>query len=348
MKHVRIVGTLALSLALAACGGGNTTTPPPPPPSPAAPDTSPPTIVSVSPSSGATGVAKDANIVVTFSEAMNQASAQAAFQSSTIGATTINWNAAGTEMTVNPNADLDYTTTGKTYSYSITTTATDKAGNALASNFDGSFKTFKRISTTITATQFGEISNAQILLATSVDIQVGDQINNTSRRGFVGFDLSSLPADLIPANVEVARVKMFINSPIQGTPFTDLFPPSNCSGTFCILLGKSVVLEHVNFGATLTGSAYETTPISTDVRGLTDDAPCLTFCLIQGTTTGLNSDSVLEWVRDDLTNKASRGNRSQLRIRFPIATNSDNASDFIAVSTVAPNKPFLAVTYLIP
>ena len=57
---------------------------------------------------------------------------------------------------------------------------------------------------------------------------------------------------------------------------------------------------------------------------------------------------MLEWVRDDLTNKASRGNRSQLRIRFPIATNSDNASDFIAVSTVAPNKPFLVVTYLIP
>ncbi len=118
-------------------------------PTPDPGDTTPPSIVSVTPASGQTGVAKDANIVVTFSEAMNQASAQSAFQSSELGAGTITWNAGGTVMTVNPNADLTYTSSGKSYSFQITTTATDLKGNALSTPASVTFKTFRQLSATL-------------------------------------------------------------------------------------------------------------------------------------------------------------------------------------------------------
>ena len=340
-----IAATLSLGLALTSCGGGQT--PAPVPVLPPVSDTTSPSVVSVTPVSGAIGVSKDASVVVTFSEPMNQASAHTAFQSANLGASTFSWNADGTTLTVNPNLDLEYSSSGKTYDYSVTTTATDKVGNALGSTFAGNFKTFKRVTASLTATAFGEIDNAQTVLSTSADIKVGDQTNNSSRRGFVGFDLSSLPATLAPANLEVARVKMYVNSPIVGSPFSKLFPPTTCT-PFCILVGKSVMLEHIYFGNSVAPSAYGINPLSNEVRGLTDDTPCTgpLLCLFQGTSTGWNSDNVLEWVRDDLTERSSRANKSQLRIRFPKDTNADNLADYIAISTNS--KPYLSVTYLIP
>ena len=333
----------SISLALTSCGGG---TPTPPP----VVDTTAPGVVSVTPSSGATGVSKDANVVVTFSEPMNQASAQAAFQSASLGTNTITWNANGTVMTVNPNADLEYTSSGKTYTFSVTTTATDKAGNALSSASEGSFKTFKRIITNVLnkASTNAEINNTNTVSGATADIQVGDAANNSSKRGFVGFDLSTLPADLVPANIESARVKMYVEA-IVGQPFTQLFPPSNCSGGFCFLLGKSVVLEHVSYGNTVAASAYDITPLSSEVRGLSDDTPCggLLLCLFSGTVQGWNSDNVTAWVKDDVQNRVARGNNSQYRLKFPIATNGDNSVDRIEVKTDA-SKPFIQVTYLIP
>ena len=313
-----------------------------------APDTTAPTIVSVSPSSGADGVAKDANIVVTFSEAMNQASAQAAFQSADLGASTITWSAGGTIMTVNPNADLTYTASGKSYSFQVTNTATDLAGNPLSNPSSVTFKTFRQLSASlpIKATTVGEISNTFAVNSVALDILVGDQNNNTSRRGFVGFDISSLPAALNPNNVLSARLRMFVNSPIQGTPFTDLFP--SCSGLLCALQGKSVVLEHVAYGNTIAGSAYNIAPLSADVRGLTDETPCATIiCLFVGTSTGWNASDISPWLKDDLTNRAARGNLSEVRLKFPIDTNGDSSADYIAVSNAA-NKAQLIVTYLIP
>ncbi|AZI41723.1 hypothetical protein EHF33_02320 [Deinococcus psychrotolerans] len=315
-----------------------------------APDTTAPTIVSVSPANAATGVAKDANIVVTFSEPMNQASAQAAFQSADVGASTITWSAGGTVMTVNPNADLAYTAAGKSYGFQVTNTATDLAGNALSNPANATFKTYKQLSATlpIKATSVGEISNTFAVNSVIGDILVGDFTNNTSRRGFVGFDISSLPSGLDPNNVLSARLRMYVNSPIVGTPFTNLFPASSCSGLFCVLLGKSVVLEHVTYGNTIVGSAYNIAPLSTDVRGLTDETPCGSgICFFVGTTTGWNASDISPWLKDDLTNRAARGNLSEVRMKFPIDTNGDNASDYIAISNNA-NKAQLVVTYLIP
>lgn len=335
----------ALTLSLSACGGSNPALPPPDPG-----DSTEPSIVSVTPAGSASGVAKDANIVVTFSEAMNQASAQAAFQSADLGASTITWDAAGKVMTVNPNADLTYTSTGKIYSFQITDTATDLKGNKLSNPSNTSFKTFRQLSATlpVKASTVGEISNTFAVNLVTLDILVGDQANNTSRRGFVGFDLSGLPAGLDPSNIVAARVRMFVNSPIVGTPFADLF--QSCSPQTCLFLGKSVAMEHVAYGSSIAGSAYGTTPLTTDVRGLTDETPCTgtIICLFVGTTTGWNASDISPWLKDDLVNRAARGNLSEVRLSFPKDTNGDSSADYIAVSNAGATKAQLVVTYLIP
>lgn len=101
------------------------------------PDTTPPSIVSVSPPDGATGVAVDSNLAIGFSEPMNQASVEAAFQSA-LGAVNLHWNAEGTVLTLDPKSDLEG---GKDYSFSIAASAKDRAGNGLKNPGSFSFKT---------------------------------------------------------------------------------------------------------------------------------------------------------------------------------------------------------------
>ena len=91
-----------------------------------------PTVAAVSPADGATGVATGANVSVGFSEAMNTASAQAAFslvRSSDGAAVSGTFAWSGDTMTFDPSSSL---TAGAEYTARLTTGAKDKAGNALA------------------------------------------------------------------------------------------------------------------------------------------------------------------------------------------------------------------------
>jgi len=95
-------------------------------------DTTPPTIISVSPSGGATGVPVTTTISVTFSEAMNTASAEAAFSITPSVAGTFSW--VENTMTFTPITNLAHSTT---YTVTISATATDMAGNGLDGNENG-------------------------------------------------------------------------------------------------------------------------------------------------------------------------------------------------------------------
>ncbi len=98
-------------------------------------DTTPPTVVSTTPASGATGVSASSNVVATFSEAMNPSSittssftlrqqvvAQIYLQSYHILAHT---------ATLNPSANL---AAGTKYTATISTAVTDVAGNHLVAD----------------------------------------------------------------------------------------------------------------------------------------------------------------------------------------------------------------------
>lgn len=91
-------------------------------------DTLPPSLISSSPVNGAADVALNANLSFTFSEAMNQATTEAALSFSPTVACSFSWNGAGDKLTCNPDSDLAAATT---YSVSISTGAQDLASNPL-------------------------------------------------------------------------------------------------------------------------------------------------------------------------------------------------------------------------
>jgi hypothetical protein len=96
------------------------------------PDVTPPTVIARSPASGATGIDPAANVAATFSEDMNAATITAAsvtLSGPTSVAATISYNAAIRTVTLDPNADLDPTST---YTVQLSGAITDSAGNPLA------------------------------------------------------------------------------------------------------------------------------------------------------------------------------------------------------------------------
>lgn len=104
-------------------------------------DTTAPTVSSTDPASGASGVALNKKIAVTFSEAMDPLTITSANVTVTApGGVSVAGAVgfAGTTMTFTPSATLAPNTM---FSVAITTGVKDLAGNALASNFASSFTT---------------------------------------------------------------------------------------------------------------------------------------------------------------------------------------------------------------
>ncbi len=118
-----------------------TTTPP-------GPDTTPPTVTSFSPAAGAANVNADANVTVTFSEAMNAASVNGSTvelrdPSNALVSATVSYNAASLTATLDPTATL---AAGVTYTARVRGGGTDPrvkdvAGNALAADVTWTFTT---------------------------------------------------------------------------------------------------------------------------------------------------------------------------------------------------------------
>jgi hypothetical protein len=99
----------------------------------------PPTIVSVTPTNGATGVCSLAVITATFSEAMNVSSINTTTFTLTPGVSgTISHDASDTIFTFTPTGPLAIDTL---YTATLTTGVRDLFGNGLASNFVWSFRT---------------------------------------------------------------------------------------------------------------------------------------------------------------------------------------------------------------
>jgi hypothetical protein len=301
-------------------------------------DTTPPTVVSIDPPDGATGVRDDQSIVLTFSEKMDQLSAQAAYQSGDLPASevTFNWNTEGTQLTVKANDFLEYAAgedpsiEAKTYALSVTSTAKDVAGNSLTP-FSSSFSTLKVIVTSIYATAgldgdcYGS-TGCDLARATFAVGDLATAPTDSGFRGFVSFDLRTLPTGVVADEARLIIYKAFINFNSGGP---DPYP-----------LGD-MLLENVNYGNSLTGEDYNT-PVIVGL-GIFDSG--------SEPATGYLGSDVTSALNDDLDNRTARGNRSQYRFRFPIENNDNNASDYVSfTSSDGPEgqRPFLNVVYYLP
>ncbi len=102
-------------------------------------DTTPPTVTTVVPANGATGVATNTTVAVTFSEVINTATVTAASFTVSGGATgPITFSGGNTIATLTPSAPLSLNTT---YTVTVTTAVQDTSGNAMAALFTSTFTT---------------------------------------------------------------------------------------------------------------------------------------------------------------------------------------------------------------
>ncbi len=106
-------------------------------------DTTPPTVSSVAPLDGATGVLRTANVSALFSERMDAATIDTSrFELrdslGSLVSAAVTYNAGTYTAVLDPTADLSY---GEVYTARVTTAAHDLAGNALAADHTWSFTT---------------------------------------------------------------------------------------------------------------------------------------------------------------------------------------------------------------
>ncbi|MCA9839732.1 MAG: Ig-like domain-containing protein [Trueperaceae bacterium] len=294
-------------------------------------DTTPPAVVSVDPPDGATGVKDDASIVIAFSEKMNQAATEDAFQRSINfpdASVTYNWNAEGTILTIQPNDFLDYAAGDDpsipaiTYSFGFVDTAKDLAGNSLEP-FSSSFSTLKVIVTSIyaTASLDGDILGIApaFVYPDSAVIRVGETGDSVAR-GYFSFDLTG-----IPAGVVTDEVRLIINKEgVEGNPYEF----------------SSMSLDHVIYGSSLSEDDYDT-PILADL-GIFDSS---------SDPVGYLSSDVTLAINNDLANREIRGNRSQYRLSFRDYNMEKGPANLVTfTSSEGPEgqRPFLNIVYYLP
>lgn len=125
---VRVVlSASAILFVLAGCSSGGGSTPDPAP-----------TVGSTTPADGATNVSIGSTIAITFSEAMDQATTEAAFVASPVMTCTFSWNPASTTLTCDPDADLG---ADQSYTVTIGADAESETGQPLGTAASFSFST---------------------------------------------------------------------------------------------------------------------------------------------------------------------------------------------------------------
>jgi hypothetical protein len=289
-------------------------------------DTTPPTVVMTTPADETSGVLPDAIIEITFSEPMNKASVQAAWQSPELSSdkVTFSWDGPGTILTVTPNNLLEIIlvdgndTPGTPYSFSINNAATDLAGNALEPELSMQFQAARR---SVRALKPGSAMTRAIRSDGSLDagvtaVRVGDTASNLGVRAFISF-----PTTLVPDNWLVLESSTFDIA--ASTPFgnvwtvTDGVPGINLADIeFAAIEGTIYGLDVIDYlGVILTNANPDPLVGSLDV-----------------------TDAVLA----DLQAEAQF---IQFRMSTPIDTNNNNTLDQLLIAQA---NMTLELSFLVP
>ena len=270
-------------------------------------DTTAPTVVSFAPADGSVGVDEDSDIVIVFSEAMDQTSVEAAWNSAELlaGDVTFAWNAAGDTLRTTPNEVLEVAVgTGLdpnvvspiAFSVAIETSAADVSGNALAASQAATFTTKRRL--TVELEQISALTRTRradgvVFGEGAAQLTVGDTIANLQTKMFAAFEIPAFPAG---ANVE----------------------SSTFSGNQLRRVNTPYVLGDLE--------AFHISAASIDQDAF-DNALAVIGDFSADSEDGEKSLDVTTEFLDDLANRVARGNRSQIRVEFPTETNSNQVPD---------------------
>jgi hypothetical protein len=138
-------------------------------------------------------------------------------------------------------------------------------------------------------------------------------------RGFLSFDLASVPAGAAIEGVELR----FYQKTIQGEPYDKL---------------GNLMLEQIDFGSSLDPGAYDLPAL--DSAGLATLASPNSWYV-------LSDPLITSWVQNALGHDQAR---FQLRLRFRQETDGDGEEDWVAIEPgggvlSSPNAPQLTITY---
>ena len=220
----------------------------------AALDTTPPTIASSVPANGATGVAVGANIVLTYSEAVQKGSGSIALSSAggmvTISVSSALVSIAGAVVTINPTADL---LDGTAYTLSFPAGVfQDLAGNN-AGSLTRSFTTAVALdSTPPTIMSTLPVLNGTINSPDNIVLTYSEAV----QKGSGNITIGAITIPVSSAQVSIAGAVVTINPTadlLAGTSYTLSFP----AGVFQDLAGNNAGSLTLNFN---TAAALDTTP----------------------------------------------------------------------------------------
>jgi hypothetical protein len=284
-----------------------------------------PQVLAISPPAGATGVRADIKLVITFSEAMNPAATEAAFTSSDIPMRTFAWNPGHTVLTVTPAAPLEYVVgrdaPPRSYAFSLTTTASDAAGNKLVQPSAVSFTTLRRLDLKLLAVPAlsGSVSEGGDVDrdAEFLELNCASAANGQEMIALLTFDLGSLPDDLVELqSAALGTTQILLDA-------TQVFPT------------PAIEVGQVHYG-TLDGAAF--TAASTRVGTLGKST---------GTRWRAEGTPLRDAVWTDYGNRDSNSARTQLRLRVDAAECEGKASFDFRNATAPADAPTLTLSALV-
>ncbi len=309
MEHKQLLFIALSMLVLAGCQ-------PAPPPAPG--DTTAPRVTTATPGDGAVGVSKNDAVVLTFSEPMDAAATEAAFELlDPAGAplpVSFSWEDGNRRLVATPAAPLAYSSNASylTYHYRLAATAKDPAGNPLAAAFAAGFSTMRLLGFQIESEpdRDGAVASDGGVDAAGASAFLGDTDAAGASRTFFSF-----PLDGLPAGTE-SIVKAVLTIHTQSTTGN----PSDLHYR----------IDHLTYGELDAGDyaavESENQPIS----------PSLT---------GSWKSTWRSWVTDDWS-----AGRARFQIRLRSDNDGDGASDGYVLNTAeaADNKPTLQVVVYAP
>lgn len=228
-----------------------------------APDTTPPTVISVNPANGSAGIVTSVTPSVTFSESMDPTTINASTVTLRNSATlalvpaTVSYDAGANAATLNPTSSLSFNTG---YTLTVGTGAKDLAGNQLASEFTSTF-------TTATAPDFTPptvLSTVPANGATNVAVLTPVTVTFSEAMNPATINTSTIVLKVTSTNAVISGSVSY-----DGSSNTATFTPS--AGTLAFGIGYTLIVSGVAdvagnqlaapFSATFTTvAAPDTTP----------------------------------------------------------------------------------------
>jgi hypothetical protein len=255
---------------------------------------------------------------------MDKADAQAAFSISHGNPGSFSWDATGKVMTFTPGAPLPY---GANVIAGVSHTASDLEGKQMAGDYSFKFRVLRKFTTTLYG-QAGYDGHVFAPPVMAVDRVVEDDawiLVTTWARGFLSFDLSGLPENLVEIlSADLSVYQLYATAGAYGPQTGNL------------------LIQSVTYGAL-------------DAGDFSKGKNCSWLCLIDpvlsdSAALGWKTAHVVGWVRGDWNLRAERGERSQFRLLFQTENAGAGPAEGVGFYSgdSAVSKPKLVITYTAP